>query len=922
MEEGALKGDAVPNDNDPGLLEKIAQYDPELRFRQLTGITLKLAFVMTLVLSLFHIYTAGFGVLQEWRHRAFHLSFVLPLVFIFYTGKHKTEGPKTLVYDIIYALIGASLVAVPLKELLGLAIGSTALLSIGSFLFILYFKRRELLKGRIWHTIDAGVFTLMILALAGGGYWILSGINYREAFISPNVELVFWSIFLFCIFLSLLGLFVLLWVQSLYKLFKEGTFRYDHDNIPYFDMFFAVVAAFMSIYLFIEFNAIGARAGSPSQADLLLGAFSFALILEGTRRSLGPPLPIICYLVLINAYLGPYFVDIPGLSLFAHRGYSIERIIEHMYLGTEGIYGIPLGVVATFVFHFVLFGIFISKTGLGAFFMDIAMAIAGWSAGGPAKVAVIASGFFGSISGSSVANAVTIGSFTIPLMKKVGYRAQFAGAVEAAASTGGQLMPPVMGAAAFIMAEFLGIPYVKIALCAVLPSFLHFYAVGCMVHFEAMKNGLHGLPRETLPKFKTIFKEKGLLIGPLIIIIWILLSGSSPFLAAFWGIIFSVSIGQIHKRTTAQLMTIILSTPCILLHMNPIYDSTLALGLWGALALFGFIWAYRKSDLNSWILGVATSGMMTVLLVLRTDPFLCGFWANLSVIFIGMFYKESKMRLQDILDTLEWGTKNALSIGVACACVGFIVGATTLTGLGLKFAAAVLGLAHGAAYGLMSVQNFVHFQMLTTSDYTLFFTLVFTMIACFILGMGIPTTAQYIIAVMIAAPALMQWHIHPLLSHMFVFFYAVLADVTPPVALAAFAAAGISGADPFKTGFTAFNLSMAKVFVPFAFIYSPLVLLLPRLLDPTATFDITGFVLLVITLFTGVTALGSTFIGYLVAKSTILERIGTGIAGLCLIIPGEMSDLVGILLFAGIYFIQKMRTKRLKAAANTASAGA
>jgi TRAP transporter 4TM/12TM fusion protein len=311
--------------------------------------------------------------------------------------------------------------------------------------------------------------------------------------------------------------------------------------------------------------------------------------------------------------------------------------------------------------------------------------------------------------------------------------------------------------------------------------------------------------------------------------------------------------------------------------------------------------------------------MMTALLVLRTDPFLAAFWANLSVIIIGAFYKESKMRFRDILDTLEWGTKNALSIGVACACVGFIVGATTLTGLGLKFAAAVLGLAHGVAYGLMSVQDFIHFQMLTSSDYTLFFTLVFTAIACFILGMGIPTTAQYIIAVMIAAPALMQWHIHPLLSHMFVFFYAVLADVTPPVALAAFAAAGISGADPFKTGFTAFNLSMAKVFVPFAFIYSPLVLLLPRLLDPTASFDVMGFILLVITLFTGVTALGATFIGYLVAKSTILERIGTGIAGLCLIIPGEMSDLVGIILFAGIYFIQKMRTRRLKAAAANAA---
>jgi TRAP-type uncharacterized transport system fused permease subunit len=517
---------------------------------------------------------------------------------------------------------------------------------------------------------------------------------------------------------------------------------------------------------------------------------------------------------------------------------------------------------------------------------------------------------------------VTIGSFTIPLMKKVGYRAQFAGAVEAAASTGGQLMPPIMGAAAFIMAEFLGIPYVKIALCAVLPSVLHFYAVGCMVHFEAMKNGLHGLPRETLPKFKTIFKEKGLLIGPLIVILWILISGSSPFLAAFWGIIFAVSIGQIHKRTTAQLMTILLSTPCVLLHMNPLYGSPIALGLWAAVALFGFAWAYRRSDLNSWLLGLLTSGLMTALLVFRTDPFLAAFWANLSVIFIGIFYREGKMRLRDILDTLEWGTKNALAIGVACACVGFIVGATTLTGLGLKFAAAVLGLANGVAYGLVTVQNFIHLQLLTTSDYTLFFTLVFTAISCFILGMGIPTTAQYIIAVMIAAPALLQWHVHPLLSHMFVLFYAVLADVTPPVALAAFAASGISGADPFKTGFTAFSLSMAKLFVPFAFIYSPLVLLLPRLLDPTATFDVLGFVLLVITLFTGVTSLGATFIGYLAAKSTILERIGTGIAGLCLIIPGNTSDLVGILLFAAILFIQKMRTRRSKAMNQTAPTGA
>jgi len=434
----------------------IAKYDPELRFRQLSGITLKLAFFMTLVLSIFHIYTAGFGVFQEWRHRAFHLAFVLPLVYLLYAmRKDRTDEAKHRVYDGIYGIIGAALVGVMFREIMELSVSATAALCIVSFLGIIYCKRREFLSGRIFVYGDFILCTLMIGVLLVGGGIVLQYLHLEEAFENPGLSLLFWSLFLFGVFFSLIALFAVQWLRAIYAMVRGGTFNYTPDHIPYFDLFFAVLSSFISVYIFLEFNSLVIRAGLPLQTDVVVGAFAILLILEGARRSIGPPLPIIALLVLINCYLGPYFLDIPGLSFFAHRGYSVERIIEHMYLGTEGIFGIPLGVVATFVFHFVIFGIFISKTGLGQLFIDLAMALAGGTVGGPAKVSVISSGFLGSINGSSIANTVTTGAFTIPLMKKVGYSPRFAGAVEAASSTGGQLMPPIMGAAAFIMAEFL-----------------------------------------------------------------------------------------------------------------------------------------------------------------------------------------------------------------------------------------------------------------------------------------------------------------------------------------------------------------------------------------------------------------------------------------------------------------------------------
>jgi TRAP-type uncharacterized transport system fused permease subunit len=889
-------------------LDEISKWDPELRFRRVTGITLKLTFYMTLILSLFHIYTAGFGVLQEWRHRAFHLAFVLPLVFFLYSIRKEIKAqPKHFYFDIFYAAVGAMLSATMFRELLSLSAVATLGSAAAAFGLIFYFKRRSLWTHPRLAYLDFIFFSLMVALLVYGAIELAGAVDFKTVFRDPNKTLIFWSVFLFLICVLIASLFVFQWFWALRGI-VVGRSDYKMNDVPYFDVFCALLASVMSVYIFIEFNALVYRAGMPTHTDTVMGVLAVLLVLEGTRRSIGAPLAVIAVIVLINCYLGPYFLEIPGLSFFAHRGYSVERIIEHMYLGTEGIFGIPLGVVATFVFHFVLFGIFISKTGLGQLFIDLAMAIAGGTVGGPAKVSVISSGFLGSISGSSIANTVTTGAFTIPLMKKVGYNSTFAGSVEAAASTGGQLMPPIMGAAAFIMAEFLAIPYIKIAACAIIPSFLHFFAVGTMVHFEALKQGLLGLPKETLPRAGRVLRERGLLVTPLVVIVYLLITGSSPFLAAYWGIIYSVSIGQIHKRSVPLLVTIFLSMPCVLFWINPLSFAVWTLALWGLAALGALAWLFPRSERRGWAFGAGTTALLAVLLIGGLDPNLAAFFANLGVIAAGITYKESKMGFQDILDTLEWGTKNALAIGAACASVGFIVGATTLTGLGLKFASAVIELASGVA---VFVHSMDFAGLMTLEGVTLFFTLVFTAISCFILGMGIPTTAQYIIASMIAAPALLQWDIHPLISHMFVLFYAVLADVTPPVALAAYAASGISGGDPFKSGFTAFALSSAKIYVPFAFVYSPIILWLPRILDPTATFDLIQFLTVFGTVVAGVVFLGSTIIGYFKAKSTVLERFFTGVAAVCMLLHENTTSIIGLAIMVVIYLIQRRRLKKL-----------
>ena len=670
--------------------ELIAELEPESKYRTLTPIAEKVCIALCLILSLFHIYTAGFGVLQEYEHRAFHLSFVLCLIFVCYNIRRR-EPPrkKSIKQSTIYGILGGTLFSMMLGKVLGFSVFTYVLTAVGLGFCLFYFKERVHLPTRIMPPVDLLISLTGLVFVASLLIQVLPSVGQVKQ--TSGWPLILWGV---GIFSSVLFTFAWQAVQSLrWCLRGPADFKLHPLQLPYFDIVFALIAFAVSSYIIVDFDQFIIRGGMANESDYLVGVFAIALVLKGTRRSAGVPLTMIAFVALIYCYVGPYLQDIPVLQFLAHRGYTVGRVIEHMYAGTEGIYGIPLGVCATFVFHFVLFGLFIAHTGLGKFFIDLAMAVAGGSPGGPAKVSIIASGFFGMISGSSIANCVTIGSFTIPMMKKIGYRPEFAGAVEASASTGGQIMPPVMGAAAFVMSEWLGIPYLKICLAATIPAILHFYAIGTMVHFEALKNNMSGLPKEMLPRVKDVLRERGILVLPLIVIMYLLIAGYTPFLAAFWAIILSTSLGQFHSRTWNFLVAIFLTLPSICMSYTPFADEW-----YFSLAWFGFLgigmgFAYLRSPRRDWLISAIPIAVFAVLGAFDVKPFLMAFWANMVLIAIGCFYTESKMRLPMIIDALEKGTLNALAIGAAVASVGIIIGMTMLTGLGLKFGGLTIQMA-------------------------------------------------------------------------------------------------------------------------------------------------------------------------------------------------------------------------------------
>ena len=579
-------------------------------------------------------------------------------------------------------------------------------------------------------------------------------------------------------------------------LLYPATKKSKKDKVSIFDFVFIGLTIIVFGYLFVFVEQIANKGTDLTTIDRVFGAIAILITLEVTRRVVGPELPIVSIVFLLYAKFGPY---LPGL--LAHRGFTVERIISQMYLALEGIMGIPLGVSATFVFMFILFGAFLDKTGVGKFFIDLAFAATGHLKSGPAMTAVVASGLMGSISGSSVANTVTTGAFTIPLMKKTGYKPYFAGAVEATASTGGQIMPPVMGAAAFIMAEFTGFSYLNIVAAAAIPAILYYFAVGTMVHLEASRLGLKGLPREELPKLGKILKAEGYLLIPLVAIIVFLVMQYTPTLSAFAAIIISIVIAVIAS----------------------------------------------------------------------------------------LIKKDNSFGIKEIFGAFEAGAKGAVGVACACACAGMIVGVVTLTGLGLRIAELIVALARG----------------------NLLLTLFFTMIASIILGMGLPTTAKYIVLATMAVPALTKLGVNLMAAHLFILYFGVVADITPPVALAAYAGAGIAGANSMKTGVQAFKLAIAAFIVPYIFAIDPSLILVKEIVGNQIVFlPIISALPMIISAVIGIVCLAGAVEGYLLDHCKIYERILLGLAALLLLKPGLYTDAFGIVALAITFITQRNRVKK------------
>jgi TRAP transporter 4TM/12TM fusion protein len=556
------------------------------------------------------------------------------------------------------------------------------------------------------------------------------------------------------------------------------------DKVSWCDWVLILLSIMVPVYVWCNYQGIVERAGNPNTADMAMATILVLLVLESSRRITGWALPILSFIFI--AY-GLYGRNLPGI--FGHRGYTWLQLSNQFFANTEGIYGSSVSVAASYIFLFILFGAVMGKSGMGAFFNDMAMALAGHTKGGPAKVSVIASGLLGSINGSAVANVVTTGAFTIPLMKKTGYSKEFAGAVEASASVGGQLLPPVMGAAAFIMAEILSVKYSVIIVHAAIPALLYYLGIIIQVQLRASKNNLVGLPKSELPKLGKVVREKGHLLLPIIFLIYMLFFSGTT---------------------------------------------------------------------------VVFSAVLTIM----------------ATIIVSCLRKSTRMGIKDILDAFAEGARATVPVAVACACVGIIIGVTSKTGFGLTMANAIISLG----------------------SKSLLFTLIFTMITCMILGMGLPSIPAYIITATIGAQALAKLGIPPVAAHMFAFYFAMFANLTPPVALAAFAAAGLSGGDPMKTGIASVKLAIAGFIVPYMFIYSPQLLLIDTSLAEGIRVSVGACL--------GVLLIGMAVEGYMFTKMNVIFRIISAAGALCLISSEFYSDIIGLVILVTLLIVQYTLSKR------------
>ncbi len=605
------------------------------------------------------------------------------------------------------------------------------------------------------------VFAVAVIGIAMSVYHLYTGyFGAPEAFLHRSIHLLFTMVLIFII-------------SPLSKEAWAKKYRWTDGLL----IFLTLVCLG---YLFINYEYIVTRYALVhplSSWDLTLGILLTVLLVEASRRAIGPALPITAGFFLAYAYIGPF---LPGL--LRHSGFSTEMIIDQLYLTTEGIFGMPLGVSATYVILFIIFGTFLEKSGTGQLFMDFASAITGWTRGGPGKISCISSALFGTISGSAVANVMVDGWLSIPLMKRTGFKPPFACAVEATASTGGQIMPPVMGAAAFVMSEFTGIPYITICLYALIPALLYYLALFSSIHFEAGRTGIKGIPKEELPRLRVVMARRGHMFIPLGVIVYMMIQGYTPMYA------------------------------CI--------------------------------------------------------------FSTIAVVVLSFIRPETRMSFKTFLKALEESAKNTLGVAAACACAGIVIGVINLTGVGLKFTSFVLFVAGDS----------------------LIPALVLTMVAGIILGMGMPTTPAYIVQAALLIPALIKLGVLNVAAHMFVFYFSTISAITPPVAMAVYAAAGIGGAKLWPTGLWAMKIAATGFIVPFMFVYGPSLLFIGSWFDIITSAISASF---------GVIALSAGLMGFLVKELKMWERFILVAAALMLIKPGIYTDIAGYAILLFVYLRQK-----------------
>ncbi|MFA6313035.1 MAG: TRAP transporter permease [Sterolibacterium sp.] len=656
------------------------------------------------------------------------------------------------------------------------------------------------------HTRHLGGWILQVVALCAIAF---SAYQLTVAAFSPLSSLVARSLHV--------G-FLMLLTFLLYPAVQQ---RKPATRVPWYDWLLAFGGFALAFYQMIFEGDLIQRAGDPTVPDIVVGTIVIVMVFEAARRILGMALPIVCGIFLAYGLFGQY---LPGD--LAHRGYSYAQLVDQLGFGTEGIYGIPTLVSATYIFLFILFGSFLEHAGMIRLFNSLALGLVGHTKGGPAKVAVISSGLMGTISGSGVANVLTTGQFTIPLMKRFGYSPVFAGAVEATASMGGQIMPPVMGAVAFIMAENLNVSYAEIVKAAVIPAVLYYFTAFWMVHLEAGRANLLGLPKEQCPNPWQAIQQDWYLVLPLAVLVWMLFNGFTPMFSGMMGL---------------ALTSVLILGASIAARIS---QTAFRVVFWVGLGL-------GAASFAKW-------GIGPVLVVIA------------ALVAGNLVVKGGRKTLHVMRMSLVDGAQQALPVGIACAVVGVIIGVLTLTGAASSFAGFILAVG----------------------EKSLFLSLVLTMIVCLILGMGIPTIPNYIITSSIAAPALLKLGVPLIVSHMFVFYFGIMADLTPPVALAAFAAASIAKASPMKIGFKATQIAIAGFVIPYMAVYDPALML-----QGDATWGAVMYIVFKAIL--AVVLWGAAAIGYLKAALNWPERIFSASAALMLVVALPLTDEIGFALGAG-----------------------